>query len=108
MEVSYKSWLVWSLALDDELVRALSGPGTFPKRKPSGVTELGFKENPRENAASLDPCRAAKQSLTTKFVPALSWAICRGGERQGLRPNKKPRLVSYRGFRGPGVGLHGG
>jgi hypothetical protein len=44
MEVSYKSWLVWSLALDDELVRALSGPGTFPKRKPSGVTELGFKD----------------------------------------------------------------
>src|SRR5262249_525133 len=53
-------------------------------------------------------CRAAKQCLTTKFVPALSWAVCRGGERQGLRPNKKPRLVSHRGFRGPGVGLHGG
>src|SRR5215472_1404068 len=74
------------------------------------------KEARNESGASEDlvstrqswTCRAAKQCLTTKFVPALSWAVCRGGERQGLRPNKKPRLVSHRGFRGPGVGLHGG
>jgi hypothetical protein len=44
MEVSFKSWLVWTLALDDELLRAWSGPGTSPKRKPGGVTEPGFKE----------------------------------------------------------------
>src|SRR5262249_17535179 len=52
-------------------------------------------------------CRAAKQSLTTKFVPALSWAICRGGERQGLRPNEKPGWCRA-GLPWPGVGLHGG
>jgi hypothetical protein len=75
MEVSFKSWLVWSLALDDELLRALNGPDTSKKKKPGRVTEPGFKENPREYAASLDPCRTAKQSLTTKFVPALSKAF---------------------------------
>jgi len=51
MEVSLKSWLVWSVALDDELLRALSRPDTSPKRKPGGVTKAGLQGDSREYAA---------------------------------------------------------